>query len=104
MTNVLVLVTLIIIVSFANKETEEFWLSGVTRRLPLDARKRAYARLQSLNAAKDIKDLMIPPSHQLEKLKGDRKNQYSIRVNKQWRICFIWKDGEAHEVEFVDYH
>ncbi len=104
MTSVLVFVTIIMIVSFADKETEEFWLSGITRRLPVDARKRAYARLQSLNAAKDIKDLMIPPSHQLEKLKGDRKNQYSIRVNKQWRICFIWKDGEIHEVEFVDYH
>lgn len=92
------------IVSFADKETEEFWLTGQNRTVPGDARKRAYVRLQMLDAAKELKDLLVPPGNQLEKLKGDRKNQYSIRVNKQWRICFIWKDGEAHDVEFVDYH
>jgi proteic killer suppression protein len=92
------------IVSFADKDTEEFWQTGKSRKLPVDARKRAYARLQALDASKELKDLLVPPGNQLEKLKGDRKNQYSIRVNRQWRICFVWKDGEAHDVAFIDYH
>ncbi len=61
-------------------------------------------KLQQLNAAGDLKDPLIPSSNQLEGLKGDRKGEYSIRINKQWRICFRWRDGHAFDVEIVDYH
>jgi len=92
------------IVNFADKHTEEFWLTGKSRIIPADVRSRAFRRLQLLDAAATLDFLLVPPGNQLEKLKGSRKNQYSIRVNRQWRICFTWKDGEAHDVEFVDYH
>ena len=92
------------IVSFADKETESFWRTGKSRKLPADVKARAFRKLQLLDAAAGLDFLRIPPSNQLEKLKGDRKNQYSIRVNQQWRLCFIWKDNEAHDVAFVDYH
>ncbi|SCX54263.1 type II toxin-antitoxin system RelE/ParE family toxin [Nitrosospira sp. Nsp1] len=90
--------------SFKDKETEEFWLTGKNRKLPATLKKRAYARLQALHAAEDIKDLLVPPGNQLEKLKGERKAEHSIRINKQWRICFIWRDGDAHDVKIEDYH
>lgn len=92
------------ILSFKDKETEEFWHTGKSRRLPAALKKRAYARLQALHAAGDIKDLLVPPGNQLEKLKGERKTEYSIRINKQWRICFVWKGNEAHDVKIEDYH
>jgi proteic killer suppression protein len=79
------------IVGFADKNTEAFWLTGKSRQIPADVQKRAYARLQALHAAKEPKDLLVPPGNQLEALKGNRRNQHSIRVNKQWHICFIWK-------------
>ena len=72
-------------------------------RRPRDIQERALMKLQQLNAAEDLKDLSIPSSNQLEALKGDRKGEYSIRVNKQWRICFRWRDGHAFDVEIVDY-
>ncbi len=92
------------IVSFADKETEIFWMTGNSRRFPADVKQRAYRKLQLIDAAATLEFLRVPPSNQLEKLKGDRKHQYSIRVNQRWRVCFVWKDGEAHAVEFVDYH
>ena len=92
------------IFNFRDKETEQFWLTGRSRKLPAALKKRAYARLQALQAAGDIKDLLVPPGNQLEKLKGERKAEHSIRINKQWRICFIWKDNEAHDVKIEDYH
>lgn len=92
------------IVSFADKETESFWQTGKSRRFPADVKVRAFRKLQLLDAAAGLDFLRVPPSNQLEKLKGDRKNQYSLRVNQQWRLCFVWKDNEAHEVHFVDYH
>jgi proteic killer suppression protein len=92
------------IVSFADKDTEGFWRTGRSKTLPPDVHARAFRRLQQLNAAATLDFLRVPPGNQLEKLKGDRKDQYSIRVSRQWRICFGWKDGEAHDVEFVDYH
>ncbi len=64
----------------------------------------AYRKLAYLHSAKDLKDLLAPPSNRLEKLSGDRAGQYSIRINAQWRICFEWRDGDAYEVEIVDYH
>jgi len=92
------------LVSFADKETEIFWLTGDSRRFPADVKVRAFRKLQLLDAAATLDFLRIPPSNHLEKLLGDRSNQYSIRVNQRWRICFVWKDGDAHEVEFLDYH
>jgi proteic killer suppression protein len=93
-----------VILGFKDKETEEFWLTGKSQRLPAALKKRAYARLQALHAAGDIKDLLVPPGNQLEKLKGERKTEYSVRINKQWRICFVWKGNEAHDVKIEDYH
>ena len=92
------------ILSFKDKETEEFWLTGKNRKLPAVLKKRAYARLQALHAAGEIKDLLAPSGNQLEKLKGERKTEHSIRINKQWRICFIWKGSHAHDVKIEDYH
>lgn len=90
--------------SFRGKETEKVWNREYSKRLPNDIQERALMKLQQLHAAGDLKDLSIPASNQLEALKGDRKGDYSIRINKQWRICFKWKDGHALEVEIADYH
>lgn len=90
--------------SFADTETKKFFETGKSRRLPPDIRKRATMRLIQLNAATALDDLRIPPSNHLEALAGDRKGQWSIRINEQWRICFKWKDGDANEVLIVDYH
>ena len=73
-------------------------------RFPANIQERALSKLLVLNAATDLNDLRVPPSNHLEALKGDRKGQHSIRINGQWRICFIWKNNEAHDVEIVDYH
>jgi proteic killer suppression protein len=90
--------------SFKDKETEKIWHRDYSKKLPGDIQERALMKLQQLHAAGDLKDLSIPASNQLEPLKGDRKGQHSIRINKQWRICFKWKDGHAFDVEVVDYH
>lgn len=90
--------------SFRDKETAKVWKREYSKRLPSDIQERALMKLQQLHAAGDLKDLSIPASNQLEPLKGDRKGEYSIRINKQWRICFKWKDGHAFEVEIADYH
>jgi toxin HigB-1 len=90
--------------SFRDKETERVWKREYSKRLPRDIQERALMKLQQLNAAGDLKDLSIPSSNQLEALKGNRRGEYSIRVNKQWRICFKWRDGHASDVEITDYH
>jgi len=90
--------------SFADKETAKVFGLEYSRKLPTDIQERALMKLQQLYAAEDLRDLAIPLSNQLEALKGDRKGQYSIRINKQWRICFKWKDGHAADVEITDYH
>ncbi len=92
------------IVSFRDKETERLWQSGKSRRLPADLQLRAFKRLIILNAAVTLENLKVPPGNQLEALRGDRAGQYSIRVNDQYRVCFVWRDGDAFEVEIVDYH
>lgn len=92
------------IISFADRNTREFWLTARSDRLAPDVQARAFRKLQLLDAAASLEFLRALPGNRLEKLKGDRKNQYSLRVNQQWRICFIWQDGEVYEVEFVDYH
>jgi proteic killer suppression protein len=90
--------------SFRNRLTEALFQGDFVRGLDLRILQRARERLKYLDAAADLRDLMVPPANQLESLRGDRKGEYSIRINKQWRICFKWKDGDAFEVEVVDYH
>lgn len=90
--------------SFASSETERFFATGKSRRLPPEIRVRAVMRLTQLHAASGIDDLRFPPSNRLEALKGDRKGQWSIRINDQWRVCFRFEDGHACDVEIVDYH
>lgn len=92
------------IVSFACKETERIWREERSRRLPPEIQQKALDRLQLLNAATRLEDLRVPPGNRLEALKGDRKGQHSLRLNDQWRLCFRWKDGNAGDVEIVDYH
>ena len=90
--------------TFASAETERFFAAGKSRRLPPEILKRANMRLTQLNAVTSIDDLRFPPSNRLEALKGDRKGQWSIRINDQWRICFRFADGDAFDVEIADYH
>ena len=90
--------------SFASAETERFFATGKSRRLPPEILKRAAMRLTQLNAATSVEDLRFPPSNRLEALKGDRKGQWSIRVDNQWRLCFSFMDGDAFDVEIADYH
>ena len=90
--------------SIRDSETEKVFRREGSRRLPQDIQQVAYRKLRYLNNAKTIEDLRIPPSNRLEKLKGDRAGQYSIRINDQWRIYFVWESNDAYEVEIVDYH
>lgn len=90
--------------SFLDRETELVWNGRRSRKLPPDIQQRALAKLRLLNRAKTPDDLRSPPSNRLHALGGDRAGQYSISINTQWRICFVWKDGDAHGVEIVDYH
>lgn len=92
------------IVSFRDKETERLWQSGRSRRLPSDLRLRAFKKLAILNAAVTLDNLKVPPGNQMEALRGNRTGQHSIRINDQYRVCFVWRDGSAFEVEIVDYH
>jgi proteic killer suppression protein len=92
------------ILSFGNRITEELWTTGRTRRLPANLLRRTYAKLLAVDSATDIEHLRYPPSNHLEKLSGDRKGQHSICINDQYRICFVWRDGNAYNVEVVDYH
>jgi proteic killer suppression protein len=90
--------------SIGDSETEKIFRRERSRRLPQDIQQTAYRKLRYLNNANNLDDLRIPPSNRLEKLKGDRAGQYSIRINDQWRICFLWESNDAYEVEIVDYH
>ena len=92
------------ITSFADGETERFYTTGKSRRFPPEIRARAGMRLTQLNAATRIDDLAQPPSNRLETLRGERKGQWSIRINQQWRVCFRFAQGDASDVEIVDYH
>ena len=92
------------IASFRDKETERLWQSGESRRLPPDLHRRAFKKLAVLNAALALSNLKVPPGNQLEALRGSRARQHSIRVNDQYRVCFVWRDGNAFEVEIVDFH
>ena len=89
---------------FGDKDTEAIWRGEMSRRLPREIQQVARRKLRMLNNAKTINDLRIPPANRLEALKGDRKGQHSIRINDQWRICFVWRAADATDVETVDYH
>ena len=90
--------------SFSCKETEKIWNREFSNRFSKDIQKKARRKLLMLDAASTLNDLKVPPSNRLEKLKGDRKGGFSIRVNDQWRVCFYFNNGEASGVEIVDYH
>ena len=93
-----------VIRSFANAETERFFTTGRSRRLPPDIRRRAVMRLTQPNAVTRVEDLRLPPSNRLVALKHNRVGQWNIRINDQWRLCFRFKNGDALDVEIVDYH
>jgi len=90
--------------SWADAEAEKIFNLQRSRKLPTDIQRVALRKLLMLDAAVTIEDLTIPPANRLEKLKGDREGQWSIRINDQWRVCFAWREGNAYEVEIVDYH
>lgn len=90
--------------SFAGPEAERLFLTGKSRRLPPDILRRALMRLTQLHATVDVEDLRLPPSNRLESLGGNRAGQWSIRINNQWRVCFRFEDGNAYDVDIVDYH
>ena len=90
--------------SFADKETERIWNGDMSRRLPNQIQSLARRKLRMLDAAQRLDDLRIPPANRLEALRGKRAGQHSIRINDQWRICFVWQQGQCAAVEIVDYH
>ena len=90
--------------SFADKETERIWNGRLSRKLPPDIQKRALDKLMMIEAADLVDYLRSPPSNRFHALKHDRAGQHSVSINDQWRKCFVWKDGDAHDVEIVDYH
>ena len=90
--------------SFKSKETARIFERLHSTGLPQDIQQVSYRKLRMLNNAVTLEDLRIPPANRLEKLSGDRVGQYSIRINDQWRICFEWIDGDAYNIEIVDYH
>jgi proteic killer suppression protein len=98
------LYVMIVILSFADRETERIWAARRSRRFPSDLQDAALRKLRLLNVSGRLEDLRIPPGNRLEALKGDRKGEHAIRINDQWRICFRWVDGGAEDVEIVDYH
>jgi proteic killer suppression protein len=93
-----------VIKSFGDSETEKIYFREGSRKLPGDIQQIALRKLRMINNANSINDLRIPPANRLEKLIGKRSGQHSIRINDQWRICFIWKDSDAYDVEITDYH
>ena len=92
------------ILSFACDETERIFRAELARRVPVELQRSARRKLLALHAATELRQLAVPPGNRLEALKGKRKGQHSIRVNERWRICFRWQEGNAHEVELIDYH
>jgi toxin HigB-1 len=92
------------IVSFKSKEAEYIWNGVFSKKIPTQIQDIIRRKLRMINNSHTINDLRIPPSNRLEQLKGDRKGQYSIRINDQWRICFEWIDGNVHNIDIVDYH
>ena len=92
------------IISFGSKDTEKIWNGIRVKKIPLEIQTVGRRKLRMLNNSQNIMDLQIPPSNRLEKLPGNYKEFYSIRINKQWRIIFKWNQGNAGEVTIIDYH
>lgn len=90
--------------TFASDETKKIFLGKISTKLPKEIQRTARRKLIYIDDAEDLQDLLAPPGNKLEKLKGDRAGQYSIRINDQWRICFEWVANKARNVEIVDYH
>jgi proteic killer suppression protein len=90
--------------SFGNKNTKIIFNRGRVKKLPPQIHKRAKRKLNLIDTAETLNDLKVPPSNRLEQLRGNRLGQHSIRINRQWRICFEWHNGDAYEVEITDYH
>ena len=90
--------------SFICKETQKIFERSFSKKLPQDIQLKARQKLLLIDAAAELNDLCIPPGNRLEELKDNRKGQHSIRINDQWRICFVWNAGDAYDVEIVDYH
>jgi proteic killer suppression protein len=94
-----------VIKTFADKNTKEFWDTGKSRGMPpANLRSAAKKKLAMLHSAARLEDLRVPPGNRLEQLRRDRAGQYSIRINHQFRVCFVWRDGDAFDVEITDYH
>ncbi|VAW13431.1 Toxin HigB [hydrothermal vent metagenome] len=90
--------------SFKSREAQKIFNREFSAKLPEDIQQIAFRKLIMLNRSYVLTDLKIPPNNRLEKLKGKRKDQYSIRINDQWRICFVWRNNDVFDVEIVDYH
>ena len=90
--------------TFADRRTQDLFLSGKAKRFPTDVASRAARKLEYVDLARKLDDLKVPPGNHLHALKGDRKGQYAISINDQWRICFRFVDGDAYDVEVCDYH
>lgn len=90
--------------SFRDKEAASIWHGQSSRKLPPDIQSAVRRKLRMLNNAESLDDLRVPPANRLEALRGTRSGQHSIRINQQWRICFVWSDGNVDRVEIVDYH
>jgi len=93
-----------VIAGFRDADTERLWTTGGCKRLPSKLNRQALKKLYILNAALALENLSVPPGNRLEKLLGDREGRHSIRINDRYRVCFVWRDGNAHDVEVVDYH
>lgn len=93
-----------VIKSFADRETEKLWNGLRSRAVPAQLRERALAKLISVGIATSVRELEVPPGNRLEKLRGDREGQWSIRINQQYRVCFRFQGSDAYDVEVVDYH
>jgi len=93
-----------VIKSFKSREAEKIYRGRFSKKLPRDIQRIAARKLEMLSAAGELNSLRVPPSNRLEKLKGERSGQHSIRINDQWRICFVWKSSDAYDVEITDYH
>jgi toxin HigB-1 len=93
-----------VIKSFRNAAAEAAWQRRFIKGIANDIMKAAHRKLMQIHNARNLTDLRVPPGNRLERLSGDRKGQHCIRINDQWRICFRWRDGDAYDVEIVDYH
>jgi proteic killer suppression protein len=93
-----------VIASFHDSATRQLWETGRCKALPSNLHRQALKKLYILSAALSLENLNVPPGNRLEKLRGNRAGQHSIRINDKFRICFEWRDGNAHRVELVDYH